>query len=80
MILYIVERRNYNGIVEDSDCFLSSSLENVKTWILNNQDFDTESSNWYWCVLKIIPDDEYGAELFKIFSREGIELENKPII
>lgn len=77
---YIVERRKENNMTENANCFLSSSLDKVVDWINNNKDFDKRDPNWYWVVIKIEVDNEFGGELFKIFDWDGNELEEQPII
>jgi hypothetical protein len=75
---YIVERRKDNTMTEDANCFLGSSMDKVVDWINNNKDFDKRDYNWYWVVIKIKVDDEFGGELFKIFDWDGNELEEQP--
>ena len=75
---YMVERRRDNTMTEDANCFLGSSMDKVVEWINNNKDFDKRGYNWYWVVLKIEVDDEFGGELFKIFDWDGNELEEQP--
>ena len=75
---YIVERRKDNTMTEDANCFLGSSMDKVVEWINNNKDFDKRDYNWYWVVIKIEVDNEFGGELFKIFDWDGTELEEQP--
>lgn len=75
---YIVERRKDNTMTEDANCFLGSSMDKVVDWINNNKNFDKRDYNWYWVVIKIKVDDEFGGELFKIFDWDGNELEEQP--
>ena len=75
---YIVERRKDNTMTQDANCFLGSSMDKVVDWINNNKDFDRRDYNWYWVVIKIEVDDEFGGELFKIFDWDGNELEEQP--
>jgi len=80
MEYYIIERRKGDIEIEDSNCFLSSSMDNVIDWINNNRDFDEREFHWWWVVTKITIDDEFGGELFKIFDWDGNELEEQPSI
>lgn len=75
---YIVERRKDNTMTEDANCFLGSSMDKVVEWINSNKDFDKRDYNWYWVVIKIEVDNEFGGELFKIFDWDGNELEEQP--
>jgi len=75
---YIVERRRDNTMTEDANCFLGSSMNKVVDWINDNKDFDKRDYNWYWVVIKIVVDDEFGGEIFKIFDWDGNELEEQP--
>ncbi len=75
---YIVERRRDNNETEDANCFLSSSMDKVVDWINDNKDFDNRDSNWYWAVIKIKLDDEFGGEIFKYFDWDGNELDEQP--
>jgi hypothetical protein len=79
MEYYIVERRKGDGIVENSDCFLSNSIESVIAWINKNKDFDLRNYYWWWAVIKIKIDDEFGGEVYKYFDWDGNELEQQPI-
>lgn len=78
MEYYIIERRKYDIEIEDANCFLGSSMDKVIEWINNNKDFDKREFYWWWCVIKITVDDEWGGELFKIFDWDGNELEEQP--
>jgi len=75
---FIIERRKNNTMTEDANCFLSPSMYKVVDWINNNKNFDKRDYNWYWVVIKIKVDDEFGGELFKIFDWDGNELEEQP--
>lgn len=75
---YIVERRKYDNKTEDANCFLSSTMTKVIDWINNNKDFDNRNYSWYWVVIKIKLNDEFGGEMFKIFDWDGNELEEQP--
>ena len=75
---YIVERRKDNTMTEDANCFLGSSMDKVVEWINSNKDFDKRDYNWYWVVIKIEVDNEFGGELFKIFDWYSNELEEQP--
>lgn len=77
-VFYIVERRQNPFITEDTNCFLSSSIDKVTDWIKTNKDFDTREYNWYWAVIKIEVENEFGGELFKIFDWDGNELIEQP--
>jgi hypothetical protein len=79
MEYYIIERRKGNIEIEDANCFLSSSMENVIEWINSNKDYDKREFYWYWVVIKIKLNDEYGGELFKVFDWDGNELDGQPI-
>lgn len=78
MEYYIIERRKGNIEIEDANCFLGSSMDKVIDWINDNKDFDKREFYWWWCVIKITVDDEWGGELFKIFDWDGNELEEQP--
>jgi hypothetical protein len=78
MEYYIVERRNGFGETEDANCFLGSSMEKVMEWIDSNKDFDLRNFHWWWAVIKITLDDEWGGEIFKMFDWDGIELDEQP--
>jgi len=75
----MIERRKGNIEIENSNCFLASSMDKVIEWINDNKDFDNRDFYWWWCVIKITVDDEWGGELFKIFDWDGNELEEQPI-
>ncbi len=78
----IIERRkrdsNRNIITEDSTCYLTQSMENAVKWINENPDFDIKDELWWWVILKIVIDDEYGSELYKIYDWNGNELNEQP--
>ena len=76
---YIVERRKGFAITEDANCFLSDSIEHVIAWINENKDFDSRNFYWWWAVIKIKTDDEFGGEIYKYFDWDGNELEEQPI-
>ncbi len=76
--LYMVERRKGNAVTEDPHCFLGSSMEKVKEWILDNTDFEHKDVLWYWVVIKVQVDYPFGGELFAVFDWEGNELEEQP--
>ena len=78
MEYYIIERRKGDIEIEDANCFLGSSIDKVIEWINTNKDFDKREFYWWWCVIKITVDDEWGGELFKIFDWDGNELEEQP--
>jgi uncharacterized UBP type Zn finger protein len=80
MEYYIIERKKGNIIIEDANCFLSSSMDKIVSWINDNKDFDNRTFHWWWCVIKITPDDEFGGELYKIFDWDGNELKKQPIL
>lgn len=80
MEYYIIERRKGDTETEDANCFLGSSMDKVIEWIHANKDFDERKLNWWWVVIKIVVDDEWGGELFKIFDWDGNELYQQPII
>lgn len=77
--IYIVERRIIDGITEDSDCFVGSSMEKVIIWINDNKDFDDRTYVWYWVVLKSEVDLDNSTELYKIFDWDGNELDEQII-
>lgn len=79
---YIIERRKIiNGkiIIEDPNCYITDTLNNVKKWINDNKDFDDREFLWYWAVHKIKINDKYGSELYKVYNWDGIELDKQPI-
>jgi hypothetical protein len=78
MVYYIVEKRKEHSVIDIANCYLSESIDKIKDWINNNKDFDTRDNFWYWAVLKIITDDEFGAEIFTYFDWDGKESENVP--
>lgn len=80
MEYYIIERRKGNSKIEDTNCFLGSSMDKVINWINDNKDFDDRNFYWWWVVIKITLDDECGGELFKIFDWDGNELDEQPIV
>lgn len=77
--IYIIERRSGNGKTEDSDCFISSSMNNIVKWIKENKDFDSNDFNWWWVVLKNKIDVEYSTEIYKVFDWDGNELDKQPL-
>jgi len=79
MDYYIIERRKGNFETEDSNCFLSSSMDKVIDWINDNSDFSNRDYLWWWVVIKIKLDDEFGGEIYKVFDWDGNELEEQPL-
>ena len=53
-------------------------------FVIDNKLFHNDSKcnernfYWWWVVIKITLDDEWGGELFKIFDWDGNELEEQP--
>ena len=78
MEYYIIERRKGNIEIEDANCFLSSSMEKIIEWINSNKDYDKREFYWWWVVIKIKVNDEYGGKLFKVFDWDGNELYEQP--
>lgn len=79
MEYYIIERRKGNIEIEDANCFLSSSMEKIIEWINSNKDYDKREFYWWWVVINIKLNDEYGGKLFKVFDWDGNELDGQPI-
>ena len=77
---YIVERRKRHGEIEDANCFLSDSMVKVLEWINSNKDYDNHDFHWWWVVISIKLNDEWGGELYKIFDWDGNELDNQPFL
>jgi len=79
--VYVVERRKYQGntmITEDSDCFVSFSLERTEKWLKDNCDYDTRLFYWWWVILKCDIDDEFGGEMISAYDWDGNKLECQP--
>ncbi len=75
--VYSVEQRE-DGNALVSNCFMSSSIENIVAWIKRNEDWD-DAYSWYWAVLICELDCEEGAALYKIYDRFGKELDQQPL-
>jgi hypothetical protein len=50
---FIVEQRGSNAKIENANCFLGSSINNVIYWINDNKDFDHRDHLWYWALKPI---------------------------
>lgn len=46
-------------------------------WLSNNDDFDLKCS-FYWAILQIVSDNEYGAEIYKYYDVMLNELDEQP--
>jgi hypothetical protein len=80
MEYYIIEKRKGHIEIDVPNCFLTSSMDKVVEWINNNKDFDNRDYCWWWVVIKIKLDDEWGGNIFKIFDWDGNELDNQPYL
>lgn len=79
MKIYIVERRRGYAEIEDSNCFIGSSMDKIIEWINRNKDFDKRDFYWYWVILKGSVDEDLCPELFKVFDWDGVELDEQPL-
>ncbi len=79
MFYYILERRKGINETENANVFLSSQLDNIVKYIKDNKDSYPRTYSWFWSVIKIEPDDDWGGEYYKSFDMDGNELCEQPI-
>jgi hypothetical protein len=77
---YIVDLNGLGTIVENSNCFIGSSIKKVEKWLKDNTDFDTRENEWWWVIIKIYLNDEDGGEYFKAYDWDANELEDFYVI
>lgn len=75
-VFYIVECR-YNPSEVISCCYMSDDMNKIMLWLSNNDDFDLKRS-FYWAILQIVSDNEYGAVIYKYYDVMLNELDEQP--